>query len=176
MTTQEFIDKIKWRVVRSTQKTALFPSVAMAQAILESSSGNSTLALNANNLFGIKAYSGWSGGVVYANDDLPNEPFRAYQTVNDSIADHNSFLYTNSRYADNGVFTATTPEEQAQALQTAGYATAPNYANSLINLINKYDLKKLDNLKITMKYIDKSAMIILILLIIYFVLKYFKKV
>jgi stage II sporulation protein P len=71
-------------------------------------------------------------------------PFRVYQNWNQSIEDHAQFLMQNSTYAQHGVFTAKTYQEQAQALQDAGYATNPNYAEMLVTLIKEYNLDKYD--------------------------------
>lgn len=134
--------------------TSLFPSVKMAQMALETGWGKS---IPGKNAFGIKAagkhtpywkgdvYNAQTKEVIQGNKISIVAGFRAYQSVQDSILDHNYFLKHIGRYRQ--VFTAGTPEAQAQALQSAGYATDPGYAVKLINLINKYDLKRLDEKK-----------------------------
>jgi mannosyl-glycoprotein endo-beta-N-acetylglucosaminidase/stage II sporulation protein P len=72
--------------------------------------------------------------------------FRWYDNAKNSFYDRVDFLKENSRYEAHGVFKAKSPEEQADALQRAGYATSPNYASTLKWIINTYDLKKLDKL------------------------------
>lgn len=124
--------------------TPFFASVMIAQAILESGDGNSTLTKRANNLFGIKAIGGWKGATLNMRTGevrngtrvMESWAFRAYGNIEDSMRDRNRFLIDNSRYRKAGVLDAKTPEEQCRALQRAGYATDPQYANKLISIIN----------------------------------------
>lgn len=152
-----FIRQHAAQVVEATRGTGLFASVKMAQMILESANskgqaGKGITALKANNYFGIKADKNWPGQKMAFNtpkDGKPVNYFRVYNSVTDSIKDHSNFLIKNSRYKKNGVFAAKTPEEQANALQRAGYAEGNDgkgggYANALIALINAYKLKSLD--------------------------------
>ena len=132
--------------------TGLFPSVLLAQAALESGWGQSILANKFNNLFGIKADKSWKGEtVILPTREVLNgktvtieQPFRVYSNASDSFSDRNKFLKKNPRYTKAGVFEAKTPESQAIALQTAGYATDPGYAAAIIKIINTYDLKRFD--------------------------------
>lgn len=141
--------------IAGTKGTNLFPSVKMAQAILESNIGKSGLAKQHNNHFGIKKGTGWKGQtatmktreVISGKNVMVDQAFRKYESATDSFKDHTSFLTKNKRYTDAGVFSAETPELQAKALQKAGYATDPNYAQALINIINGYGLKQLDEKK-----------------------------
>lgn len=157
LTRSEFINKFADTVKKASYGTGLFPSLFMAQAILESADskgnpGNSGLARNHNNFFGIKADKSWTGAkailktreVIDGKEVYVDEPFRKYKTPFDSFVDRVLFLQKNKRYANNGVFSAKTPEAQAEALQRAGYATDPNYSKMLISLINKHGLKSLD--------------------------------
>lgn len=157
MSRPEFIDAFAGIVKESAKGTGLFPSLFMAQAILESSDyhgvpGNSTLAAKHNNYFGVKASKGWTGQtvimptheVIGGKSVIVQAPFRKYSTPLDSFKDRVQFLLRNKNYAKAGVFKATTPEAQAHDLKLAGYATDPQYPNKLINLINKYNLKTLD--------------------------------
>lgn len=151
---QDFINSYQDAIINACIGTPLFPSVKMAQCILETGWGKRIVG---NNLFGIKGRGYktpyWDGSVIYANTQeytngsagIYNEPFRNYKTQEDSVKDHNHLLLTLSRYQD--VRQAKTPEEQANALQKNGYATDPNYASKLINLINRYNLKTLDQKK-----------------------------
>ena len=153
MEPEDFIAKYSNAVINACIGTAIFPSVKMAQMALETGWGRS---IPANNAFGIKASGAkspyWKGDVynsktkeVYNGKTVTiTDGFRAYKSVQDSIADHNYFLETNPRYTRAGVFSAATPEDQARALKAAGYATDPNYAEKLISIINEYDLKTLD--------------------------------
>lgn len=156
MKPSDFLAKYAASFVIACQDTALFPSVKLAQAALESGWGKSVVG---NNMFGIKA-SGqtspyWHGASVtagtseYQNGSYvgTQSRFRKYDTISDGIRDHTWFLTHNQRYAKAGVFTAKSPEEQARALQAAGYATDPGYANKLISIINSYNLKQYDKKK-----------------------------
>lgn len=147
-----YIAKFGQDAIDGTTGTNLFPSVKMAQAILESNIGKSELAKLHNNHFGIKKGIGWKGQiatmktreVLKGKTVYVDAPFRKYASAVDSFRDHTNFLRNNKTYARNGVFAAATPEAQAHALKAAGYATDPNYAQALINLINGYGLKQLD--------------------------------
>lgn len=156
MTTRaQYIAKVAPLAVAARQEyPALFASLAIAQAILESGNGRSELARVYHNHFGIKANRAWRGKVVslktkevYDSKEVTIiDGFRAYDTAEDSFRDRNRFLAVNRRYTTNGVFSAATPQEQAKALQRAGYATDPNYANKLIDLIAGEGLERYDRL------------------------------
>jgi len=151
---EEFFKKYQFDFIAGTLGTGIFPSVKAAQAALESDYGRS---IPGRNMFGIKAKGQktpfWTGDstdqktreVINGVSQTITDGFRAYPTVSDSIKDHTYFLQTIGRYEK--VFTAATPEDQARELQKAGYATDPNYANALISIINKYNLKELDKKK-----------------------------
>jgi flagellum-specific peptidoglycan hydrolase FlgJ len=143
----EFINKHKKDVIEATFNTNLFPSVKMAQMIIESGWGKSTNAKLANNYFGIKKGVGWTGETIALNtpkDAKKVNEFRKYPSVYDSIVDHSSFLIKNGRYEKAGVFKAKTPEEQIKAIANAGYAENKSYPETIISIIESNDLKKLD--------------------------------
>lgn len=160
----DFINKHAEAIIESTRGTNLFPSLMMAQAILESTgkvgqewiAGASKLTKECNNFFGIKDQpkDEWHGlskkyltrEVIKGKEKVIPDYFRAYGSALECFKDRNSFLALNPRYKKAGVFAANTPEEQAQALQKAGYATDPDYAKTLLCLIKSYNLKKLDQL------------------------------
>ena len=124
-------------------------SVTLAQGILESSNGESTLAKKENNHFGIKATQSWlDGGGKYGlyTDDAPNEKFCSYDSVADSYEHHSRFLAENKRYAGCFELQADDYKGWAQGLERAGYATGGNYASSLINLIERNGLEKYDRM------------------------------
>lgn len=149
---EEFIKKYSQDVIDATCDTGIFPSVKMAQFIIESAdkngvAGNGITFVKANNGFGIKKGTGWTGAVMTfqtPKDGKPVSEFRVYDTPKDSIIDHTNFLKNNPRYIKAGVFTAKTPEEQIDALAKAGYSESPTYANALKTMINSYHLKDLD--------------------------------
>lgn len=143
----DFINKHKKDVIDASSGTNLFPSVKMAQMILESGWGKSTNAKLANNYFGIKKGTGWKGETIKLNtpkDASKVSEFRKYASPYDSIVDHSSFLIKNKRYENAGVFKAKTPEEQIKAIAKAGYAEANGYPELIMSVINSNDLKKLD--------------------------------
>lgn len=124
-------------------------SVTLAQGILESASGQSRLAQNENNHFGIKATQSWiAGGGRYGlyTDDKPNEKFCSYDSVGDSYAHHSQFLKENSRYASCFKLDADDYRGWAQGLDKAGYATAGKYAPALISIIESNDLQRYDRM------------------------------
>ena len=150
----DFINKHKDSVIQATKGTNLFPSVKMAQMIIESGWGKSANARLANNFFGIKKGTGWKGETIVLNtpkDGKPVSTFRKYNSVLDSIKDHSDFLIKNKRYENNGVFKATTPEQQVKAIFKAGYAEAVKYETNLNNLIKQYNLKELDKIVLSNK-------------------------
>ncbi len=151
----EFIKTIEEQAKKSYKEYGIFPSIIIAQAIIESGWGNSQLTKDSNNLFGIKADDSWKGRTIEVittenyNDKI-TASFRKYKSVQDSIKDHAKFLKENKRYEKNGVFEAKNYKEQAQALENAGYSTKQNidkeyiYAQMLIEIIEKYKLYILD--------------------------------
>ena len=154
MTRAQYIEKIKNAAIAACRGTGLFPSLMIAQAIVESGNGNSLLAAKYNNHFGIKASAAWRGKVVsmatrevYSGHSVMiKDGFRAYDSIEEGFEDRNRFLQQNPRYTTAGVFAARTPEEQAKAFQRAGYATDPKYASLLIAVINGSGrLKQYDN-------------------------------
>ncbi|MBM7869281.1 hypothetical protein JOC70_000750 [Clostridium pascui] len=161
----DFINSVKDGAIASMKAHGVLASITIAQAILESNWGNSTLAKESKNLFGVKAIGGWIGSkksyatYEYYNGKktLINDYFRVYNSFAESIEDHALFLVNNSRYNQHGFFSAKDYAGQANALQKAGYATAPTYAKSLISLIEQYGLNKYDNIKNSFINIDGGA-------------------
>jgi len=133
--------------------TGVPASVTVAQAILESDWGRSTLAQGANNYFGIKALGtlGNDGVVWMPTSEYDSSgklyqttsAFRAYKSLSDSMADHDRLLSTLSRYAG-AMHSANDPKAFATAIAEAGYSTDPAYADKLVALMDKYNLYSLD--------------------------------
>ncbi|TRX63549.1 glucosaminidase domain-containing protein [Carboxylicivirga sp. M1479] len=146
-TTPEYIDQYKDLAVKEMKRVGIPASITMAQGILESGNGNSTLARKSNNHFGIKCHSDWKGKRVYHDDDAKGECFRKYKTVYESYIDHSEFLVGKKRYASLFELKLTDYKGWAKGLKKAGYATDPKYAHSLINIIEKYKLHQLDENK-----------------------------
>ena len=151
----EFIESIEQQAYINYKKYGILPSITIGQAILESGWGKSQLAMEHNNLFGIKADIRWNGDIATMTtnenySDVIEASFRKYDSKAESIEDHGLFLYENERYTVNGVFIAKDYRSQALALQSAGYSTAKNeageliYADKLINIIKNYNLMLYD--------------------------------
>lgn len=119
-------------------------SITLAQGILESSIGDSRLALVANNHFGIKCHSDWVGKRIYHDDDEKGECFRVYKDPRTSYRDHSLFLTNRSRY--DFLFDLKIDDYRgwAKGLRKAGYATDPKYPDKLISLIERYKLNRFD--------------------------------
>ncbi len=120
-------------------------SITLAQGILESGNGNSTLAKKANNHFGIKCHSDWKGKTMRWNDDKRNECFRKYRKVDDSYRDHSKFLTNRGRYSSLFRLKITDYAAWARGLQKAGYATNKQYSKLLIRVIEENRLYRYDN-------------------------------
>jgi len=128
------------------QRSGIPASIILAQACLESSNGMSALSQESNNHFGIKCKSSWSGKRTYHDDDCKNECFRKYGSVKESYKDHTDFLMNNPRYSPLFQLDINDYMGWANGLKTAGYATNPVYANSLIAIIENYQLYKYDQM------------------------------
>ena len=128
-TPKEYIEKYKDLAVIEMHRSGVPASITLAQGILESNSGNSRLAKFANNHFGIKCKGSWTGNVIYADDDAPDECFRAYESVLASYQDHSEFLRKNWRYHELFELKRTDYKGWCRGLRKAGYATNPQYAN-----------------------------------------------
>ncbi|MCC7297627.1 MAG: LysM peptidoglycan-binding domain-containing protein [Bacteroidia bacterium] len=146
MSTQEYIDAYKYAAMQEMKVYNIPASITLSQGILESASGNSKLATQCNNHFGIKCRKEWTGQYCLADDDAPNECFRGYPSAMDSYRDHSLFLKNGSRY--NGLFALQITDYQgwANGLRAAGYATNPAYAKTLIGVIEKYRLSMYDSM------------------------------
>ena len=125
-------------------------SITLAQGILESGGGKGTLAVEANNHFGIKCHE-WNGKKIYHDDDKKQECFRKYDTPEFSYRDHSIFLATRDRYSFLFKLEIDNYVKWAKGLKKAGYATDPKYPKKLIDLIERYDLDKFDNLVLKRK-------------------------
>lgn len=135
-------------------------SVILAQAIKESGYGNSTLAKETNNHFGIKCHKEWGGDSYTMDDDSTNECFRSYKSVDDSYYDHSMFLASRPRYDFLFKNSITDYVSWCIGLKKAGYATDPHYTNELLYIIEVYNLHELDKstpLKKSLNYSELLA-------------------
>ena len=128
-------------------------SITLAQGILESGAGKGRLAVQANNHFGIKCHD-WNGKKIYHDDDVEQECFRKYDNPEYSYRDHSLFLTNRVRYSFLFDFKRDDYKQWAKGLKKAGYATDPKYPQKLIDLIERYELYKYDN--IVLKKINKQ--------------------
>ncbi|OYD45479.1 hemagglutinin [Sphingobacterium cellulitidis] len=138
-----YIDRYKGIAIEEMNKYGIPASIKLAQALLESGNGNSYLATQANNHFGIKCGGSWSGKSVNRPDDTNNDCFRVYNDPEQSFRDHSQFLLR-KRYEN--LFTLKKDDYKgwAKGLKAAGYATNPRYPELLIDLIERYDLHQYD--------------------------------
>ena len=141
---EDYIKKYRKIAVEEMERYHMPASITLAQGLLESGAGRSTLARKSNNHFGIKCGSRWEGRTVRHDDDARNECFRAYKHPRDSYEDHSKFLRTGARYAFLFRLKITDYKGWARGLKKAGYATDPRYADRLIDIIELYDLDKYD--------------------------------
>ena len=144
---QEYIDKYLPLALEQQRKYGIPASVTLAQGILESANGQSRLAMEGNNHFGIKASKAWldaGGRYGLYNDDKANEKFCHYDSVADSYEHHSRILKENARYA--ACFTLASDDYKGwcMALDKAGYASSGTYGVSLINTIERLNLQQYD--------------------------------
>ncbi len=148
MTQAQYIEKYNELAVQEMTRTGIPASITLAQGILESGSGNSSLAVKANNHFGIKCHD-WKGPSVRHDDDKKNECFRKYKSAERSYKDHSDFLTGRSRYAFLFELKPDDYKGWAKGLKKAGYATSPTYAKALIKVIEDNELYAYDKLALS---------------------------
>lgn len=141
---EEYIAKYSALAISEMERTGVPASITLAQGLLESGAGRSSLATKANNHFGIKCHKSWRGEKVYHDDDAPQECFRSYPKAEDSFKDHSDFLRYYDRYKFLFDLEITDYKGWCYGLKKAGYATDPEYAGKLIALIENYDLSRFD--------------------------------
>jgi len=139
-TTIAYIAQYKAIAMKEMKRTGVPASITLAQAILESNSGESNLAKNHNNHFGIKCKSDWTGAKAYQDDDAKQECFRAYETAEVSFKDHSNFLKNRPNYVDLFLLDPVDDTAWAYGLKKAGYATAADYPKKLLKIIDDYEL------------------------------------
>lgn len=149
---KQYAEKYAEFAMEQMRKYGIPASVTLAQGILESSNGQSRLALKENNHFGIKATPQWiaqGGRYGLYTDDKPNEKFCSYDSVGDSYEHHSKFLVENKRYA--GCFDLSPDDYKGwtEGLAKAGYASGSNYAGSLQKIIEVNGLQKYDRMVMT---------------------------
>ena len=141
---QQYIDQYAEYAMEQMRRYGIPASVTLAQGIIESANGKSTLARTANNHFGVKGE--FNGAYVLANDDKPNEKFKKYDNVGQSYEDHSKVLVASryQRYVGN-----LSPDDYrgwAAGIKAGGYATAGNYVNTIVGVIEGSNLQKYDQM------------------------------
>ncbi|KXK37831.1 MAG: mannosyl-glycoprotein endo-beta-N-acetylglucosamidase [Bacteroidetes bacterium OLB9] len=146
-----YINAYKELAIVEMYRTGIPASVTLAQGLHESYYGTSKLAKEANNHFGIKCKSWWTGMTYYYKDDDFNKKgeliescFRAYNSDIDSYVDRSNFLMQSDRYSPLFKFDKTDYLSWIYGLKYCGYATDPKYAEKLIDKIEKYNLSVYD--------------------------------
>lgn len=144
---QLYIEKYALTAVREMYRSGVPASITLAQGLLESRYGESRLATEGNNHFGIKCHRDWTGKTIHADDDEKNECFRAYGSADQSFRDHSDFLRYKDRYKFLFEYDITDYKSWALGLKQAGYATDPTYGQKLIGIIENYKLYEYDTMK-----------------------------
>ncbi len=151
-----YIGTYKNIAIEKMEKYKIPASITLAQGILESGNGLSTLAKKSNNHFGIKCHSGWKGKRVYHDDDKKNDCFRKYPTAEGSFNDHSKFLTSRGRYEFLFELKPDDYKAWAKGLKKAGYATDRKYPKKLISFIETFELYKYDDLVLDEKAFKRA--------------------
>lgn len=144
-TEDQYIQRFAALAVSQMEKYRIPASITLAQGLLETGGGQSRLAIEGNNHFGIKCKEDWTGKTMRHTDDAPNECFRVYDDPHQSFEDHSIFLTTRKYYANLFLLDPKDFKAWAFGLKKAGYATNPRYAYILLDKIQKYNLQEFDN-------------------------------
>lgn len=142
LTPQQYIEQYKDVAMREMKRMGVPASITLAQGLLETESGNSSLVKKSNNHFGIKCKSNWTGPGVTHDDDAIGECFRSYADAEESFRDHSNFLRGSERYSGLFILNPTDYKSWAKGLKKAGYATNPKYPDILIKNIEQYNLQQ----------------------------------
>ena len=143
---QTYINQYKDLAIEQMLRYRIPASITLAQGLFESRAGQSDLARQGNNHFGIKCHN-WTGPTQYHDDDARGECFRVYQDAKQSYEDHSLFLARQSRYSRLFNLSPTDYKGWAHGLKACGYATNPQYASKLIQIIELYKLNDYDKAK-----------------------------
>lgn len=149
--TQSFINTIKNSTMREMKRSKILASLIIAQAIIESGWGLSGLTKKANNLFGMKTGRGWTGEyIILPTSEFINgkwirveAKFRKYTSWENSIIDHTNLLFKAKRYKN--LIGEKDYKMACKKIHDDGYATSPNYATTLKNIIEQYKLYQFDD-------------------------------
>ena len=142
---KNYVLQYKDMAVAQMKRHGIPASITLAQALLESGAGQSRLAREGNNHFGIKAGGTWDGPTLTKDDDRRNEKFRKYSSPEESYEDHSLFLKNRAHYKSLFSLDITDYKGWAKGLKEAGYATNPRYAELLVSIIERYGLDEYDS-------------------------------
>ena len=145
---ERYIARFASIAVNEMYRSGVPASITLAQGIIESRSGQSALAVDGNNHFGIKCHNSWKGRTMLADDDRKDECFRVYDSAEESFRDHSDFLRYRDRYKFLFDFSVTDYKSWAYGLKQAGYATDPAYATKLIQCVENYNLSRYDRMTV----------------------------
>ena len=145
---ERYIARFASIAVNEMYRSGVPASITLAQGIIESRSGQSALAVDGNNHFGIKCHNSWKGRTMLADDDRKDECFRVYDSAEESFRDHSDFLRYRDRYKFLFDFSVTDYKSWAYGLRQAGYATDPAYATKLIQCVENYNLSRYDRMTV----------------------------
>ena len=151
MSREEYIAFYADLAMDEMKRTGIPASITLAQACLESDNGNSRLARQGNNHFGIKCHD-WTGKKIYHDDDEKDECFRKYRDAYQSFIDHSEFLTEKSRYAELFDLKPDDYRRWSRGLEKAGYATSRQYAELLIRIIDENELYRYDQMVLAGDY------------------------
>lgn len=154
-TVTSYIDRFKDIAIKEMNAYGIPASITLAQGLFESGNGNSDLAKIANNHFGIKCTSEWTGKSFYRDDDQQNDCFRVYDNPDDSYRDHSQFL-KRKHYAFLFELDKNDYKGWAQGLKKAGYATNPKYPDLIISVIERYGLDRFDRPETDLQKIQRE--------------------
>ena len=156
---KNYIDVFKETAKNNMKVHGIPASITMAQGILESGAGFGSLAKEANNHFGIKCHTGWTGESVKYDDDAEQECFRKYKDPSESYKDHSAFLSSRKRYESLFKLDKGDYESWANGLKQAGYATDTLYPSKLIGIIERFELYKIDNEVLGRNFVPKPRVV-----------------
>ena len=146
-TEDQYIQRFAQYAVEEMELYNIPASITLAQGLLETGGGQSRLAQEGKNHFGIKCKENWTGKTMKHTDDAPNECFRVYEDPRESYRDHSLFLVNRPFYKNLFQLDPKDYNAWAHGLKKAGYATNPRYAYILINKNKKYKLFEFDYIK-----------------------------
>jgi hypothetical protein len=152
---QQYIEQYAEYAMEQMRRYGIPASVTLAQGIIESADGRSTLANTANNHFGVKGT--YNGNYVLADDDRPNEKFKKYDSVGQSYEDHSKVLMAQRYRKHTAGLAADDYRGWAAAIQRGGYASDKRYVSTLVSVIEGAGLQKYDKMVMSQPHSQASA-------------------